>query len=85
MQFDFKVTTWERITVDQEDEQKVLEAIKDGSVTSANDIFNLCDNADYNVLSDTSEQMTVEKNGYSFTIEVITNDGSIIFTNEKTK
>jgi hypothetical protein len=83
MQFDFKITTWERVTVDQEDEQKVLEAIKDGSVTSANDIFNLCDNADYNILAETEEQMTVEENGGSSTIEVIDADGNTIFSNGK--
>ena len=32
MQFDFKVTSWQRITVPQEQEEKVLDAIKRGDI-----------------------------------------------------
>jgi len=39
MDFDFKITTWERVNVPQEKEQEILEAIKAGEITSSNDIF----------------------------------------------
>lgn len=85
MQFDFKVTTWERITVDQEDEHKVLEAIKNGTVTSSNDIFDLlCDsgNISCEILNDATTPMSLESNGGFSTIEVIDEDGAAIFSNE---
>jgi hypothetical protein len=30
MDFDFKITTWERVNVSEEHEQEVLQAIKEG-------------------------------------------------------
>ena len=87
MDFDFKVTTWERVTVaNKEDEQKVLEAIKNGIVTSSNDIFDLfydSSNISCEIIDDTTTKMTIEENGGSSTIEVIDADGSTIFSNGK--
>ena len=40
MQFDFKVTTWERVVVDPECEQEIYDAIKSGEITCQEDIFN---------------------------------------------
>ena len=61
MKFQFKITTWEQVTVDDDQKQKVLEAIKEGKVTSADDIFNLlAEEGDMNVecekMVDTDEQ-----------------------------
>jgi hypothetical protein len=75
MEFDFKITTWERVKVSKEQEEKVLQAIKDGKVNSANDIFNLLGeegdmNVDCQKLDNVEEQMTVEENGGNSTIEV---------------
>jgi hypothetical protein len=84
MDFDFKVTTWERVTVDQEDEEKVLEAIKNGTVTSSNDIFDLLydsGNISCEILDDTTNKMTIEENGGVSTIEIIDDNGQTIFTN----
>ena len=39
MDFDFKVTTWERVFVEEENQEEVLKLIKEGKITSANDIF----------------------------------------------
>jgi hypothetical protein len=87
MDFDFKITTWERVNVSEEHEQEVLQAIKEGKITSANDVFDfLADKGDMNIecikLTETDEQMTVEENGGCSTIEVIDN-GKEIFNNEK--
>lgn len=75
MDFDFKITTWERVTVSEDQEEKVLQAIKEGKIESAEDVFNfLAEEGDMNVecrkLDDCDEQMTVEENGGSATIEV---------------
>jgi hypothetical protein len=83
MQFDFKVTTWERVTVNEKDEQKVLDAIKDGTLTCSSDIYDLFENVECKILIGLEEQMTVEENGGSSTIEVIDADGSTIFSNGK--
>jgi len=90
MDFDFKITTWERVNVSEEHEQKVLQAIKEGKITSSNDVFDfLADKMDFRYinfrcikLSETDEQMTVEENGGCSTIEVIDN-GEEIFNNTK--
>ena len=85
MKFDFKITTWERVTVREENEQEVLQAIKEGKIESAQDIFDfLADKGDMNIecekLSDVDEQMSVEDNDGASTIEVVDN-GKTIFSN----
>jgi hypothetical protein len=80
MEFDFKVTIWERVTVPEKDEQRVLEAIKSGKVTSAEDIFQMGIAADCDKQHDTDEQMTPQENGGCSTIEVM-EDGETIFDN----
>jgi hypothetical protein len=70
MDFDFKITTWERITVPEEHEQKILEKIKSGEITTSNDIFDLFEDSQMNILSEVEEQMSVEENGGCSTIEV---------------
>jgi hypothetical protein len=81
MKFDFKVTTWERITVDEEDVQQVLQGIKNGTLTSSNDIFNLIEGCESEILDEATVQMSVAENGGECTIEVISEDGETIFTN----
>lgn len=88
MQFDFKITTWERITVEPKDEQKVLDAIKSGEIKTANDIFvfledNKCNEPSRDLLFETEVPMSLEENsGYS-TIDVLDEDGNHIYQNGK--
>lgn len=85
MEFDFKITTWERVTVSKENEAKVLQALKNNEINSANDIYNLLEedsNIHCDTLLDVSEQMYVEDNGGSATIEVFEN-GEMLFNNSK--
>ena len=93
MKFDFKITTWERVTVeDSENESNVLKAIKEGKINSADDVFYFLEdrgelgliNAYCKVLEDTSEQMSVNENGGNATIEVIEGTETI-FTNQNKK
>jgi hypothetical protein len=80
MHVDFKVTSWERVEIPKEHEEKVLSNIKKGLITSANDLFSLQVNEgeymelNYNKLDDTDSQMSVKENGGSSTIEVWEND-----------
>jgi hypothetical protein len=80
MEFDFKITTWERVTVPKEFEEKVLDGIKNRTITSSNDIHNICSGADYKKLDGVDEQMTIDENGGSATIEVMEN-GNMIYSN----
>jgi hypothetical protein len=80
MEFDFKITTWERVTVPKEFEEKVLDGIKNRTITSSNDIHNICNDADYKKLDGVDEQMTIDENGGSATIEVMEN-GNMIYSN----
>ena len=86
MEFDFKITTWERVTVRGENEQEVLQAIKNGEIESANDIYDfLADkgvmNVDCEKLTQVDEQMSVEDNDGASTIEVLDSAGKTIFSN----
>jgi hypothetical protein len=81
MDFDFKVTTWERIRVPKEKEQEVLKAIEDGKVTCANDIYGICDDAELHEIDGlASEQMSIEENDGQSTIEV-EEDGETLYQN----
>jgi hypothetical protein len=85
MEFEFKITTWERVNVSPKDEEKVLQAIKDGKITSSQDIFDLLETSDIeltcNTIDETEEQMSPEENDGQNTIEVRNDDGDVIWGN----
>lgn len=73
MQVYFKVTGWELVTIPEEIEREVIQKIKNGEITSANELFSKMENDDLmcDFVADTSEQMPLADNdGYS-TIEII--------------
>ena len=85
MNFDFKITTWERVRVPEEYEQEILKAIEDGKIDSAEDILDYLETKNnydfsYSKLDNADEQMTVEENGGNTTIEVMEN-GEVIYQN----
>jgi len=80
MKFDFKITTWERVTVDPKHEKKILKLIKSGNIKSANDVFTYISDAECYKLDDVDVQMTVEENGGEATIDVL-EDGESIYSN----
>jgi len=75
MYLDYKCTVWRRIhfSEKQNDVDKILEDIKGGYHPDIVD-------AEYETLYDTSEDMTVEENGGSSTIELYDNN-ELIFKN----
>ena len=83
MQIDFKITTWERITVPQELQEAVTKAISSEEITCADDLIEMFGDECFNegILSDVSQQMTIEENDGNATIEVINDKGDTIFDN----
>ena len=82
-QIDFKVTVWERVTIDDDKLDDVIARIKDGTITSSNDLFDcLDDDCTYEgTIDDTIEQMLPIENDNQSTIEVLNGEGETIFTN----
>jgi hypothetical protein len=83
---DFKVTIWERVYFDDENIDKVSEKIKNGIVSSSEDMFTEFEDRiahDSELLLETSEQMTIEENGNQSTVELYNGNGDTICTNEK--
>lgn len=82
---DFKVTTWERITIPEEHLNLIAQLIDKGEITCATDLYNIEEIAgelDFEMLPEVSEQMSVEENGGCSIIELILN-GEVITTNLK--
>jgi uncharacterized protein involved in exopolysaccharide biosynthesis len=76
MYLDYKCTVWRRIhfSEKQNDVDKILEDIKGGYHPDIVD-------AEYETLYDTSEDMTVDENGGSSTIELYDFEGELLFKN----
>ena len=83
MQFDFKFTIWSRVEVSKDLEQKVLNAILNGTITHANQIWEIDPDASCITLNETEKPMTIENNQGEATIEVLTTAGTTIYTNKK--
>ena len=83
MQVDFKITTWERISIPQELGLKVIKAIQNEEITSADDLIEMFGDDCFNegILSDVSQQMTIEENDDNATIEIINDKGDTVFDN----
>jgi len=83
---DFKVTIWERVHFDDADIEKVAEKIKNGIVSSSEDMFTEFEDRvahDSEFLLETAEQMSIEDNGNQSTVELYNGDGDTVCTNEK--
>jgi hypothetical protein len=78
MFIDYKTTVWERFEVEDEHEESLFEFLKENPKASAMDIWNWHSdnggNPDCDVIEETFEEMSVEDNSGSSTIEIISND-----------
>lgn len=85
MEFQFKISVWEEIIVPENKEQEILQAIKDGKITCSNDVYGYCVSHDiqFEVLSDTEEQITPNNNNGESTIYVMDNEDETIYENGK--
>lgn len=80
MKFDFKITTWERVSVPKAYEQTVLKAIKDGVIKTSSDIYLFLvgkgakhEDIEFDVMEELSQQMLTSENEDRSTIEVVDN------------
>lgn len=84
MYIDFKITTWERVHIEDEFlKDRIVAALKGGEITSANDVFALDENAGHEVLDEAESQMTVEENGGYSTIEAYEGEDILLYKNGK--
>ena len=79
MHVEFKITIWERTSIPEKFEPKVREMLKNGEVTSADDLHAAIEDLCTDTLYDTSEQISVEENGGFTTIEAFEDHGSSAF------
>ena len=89
MEFHFKITTWESVTVPEECQEEVYQAIKSGEITSSSDIFDFLqdqkeiDETECEVIEEVEEQMSVDENGGCSTIEILDENGNTVWGNGK--
>jgi hypothetical protein len=78
---DIKVTVWERVEFDSEEEMNdVLDKIKSGELKTGNDVCEYLDKgASY--IDDTSEEMNSTDNLGMPTMEILNEDGNTIWNN----
>lgn len=82
MYIDFKITTWERIYIEDESlEGKIIAALKSGEITSANDVFEFDENADREILDDVDSQMSIYDNDGFSTIIAYNDKDTILYEN----
>lgn len=80
---DFKIITWERITVPDSHAELVLEKLKSGEITTGEEIFHVVADAELSRLDDVDTYISPKENdGYS-TIEVLNEEGETIWDNSK--
>lgn len=86
MQIDFKITTWERVEIEDD---ALLEEIKskleDGTIHSSNSLITYCDDNNINceymgIVLETEHQLTPEENNGETTIEILSDNGSTVGT-----
>jgi predicted HAD superfamily phosphohydrolase len=77
MHIDFKITTWERVEIPNENKKEVMSRLEDETIESANDLFNYqlkeddsFMNLTHEKLDNVSDQMTIDENNGCSTIEV---------------
>ena len=84
MFIDYKTTIWERFEIEDENKDLLLAFLKDNPEAGPSDIYVwYCQNGgdpQPEAIIETSEEMSVEDNGGSSTIEILLND-QIIFQN----
>ena len=82
MYIDFKITTWERIHIEDESlKDKIVAALKSGEIASADDVFKFDKVEDTETLYETKSQMTVEENGGFSTIEAYDDEVTLLYQN----
>jgi len=80
MDIDFKIITWDRATIDDKDKDKVLDALKKGLIKNSSDLHKFTEDPQWESAWGGEQQMTVEQNGGSATIEAEI-DSRVVYCN----
>jgi hypothetical protein len=83
---DFKITTWERVSVPDDQLDEIIEQIKNGEINSSSDLCDECEDASFEgTIDETAEQMSPSENDGQSTIEAFKDDGESVYDNGETK
>jgi hypothetical protein len=80
MEIDFKITIWERVNVSDKNKEKVLQALQDGTISTANELVESGLGEYLGTIDETGEDLTVEENGGCSTVEAL-EEGNTIWSN----
>lgn len=83
MYVDFKVTTWERVEISDNDIEAVKEMLESGEVETANELMEAIDGTYEGVIPEMDSMVSVEANGGWATIEMKEKGKDPIFVNGK--
>lgn len=85
MYVDFKITCWERVSIPEERKEEIIEKIKNGTISTANDLFEEYEDEVHleGVIAETEEYMIPEENDGQATIEIGEKGEETFFTNAK--
>lgn len=82
MYIDFKITTWERIHIEDESlKDKIVAALKSGEITSADDVYEFDKDANRELLYSVEEQMSIYDNDGFSTIIAYDDEDTILYQN----
>ena len=86
MYIDFKISTWERVQIDDSIKKEVIAKLKSGEITSSSDLYEHFNEElfsfDSDIMYEASEQLTPKDNNGMSTIEAYEDDHSDIWTNK---
>jgi len=82
---DIKITTWERIFIKDEDLDKVKSLMESGEISNPSDIWVHTEPELVEGIRETDEFMTPEDNDYQPTMELYTDDHTIVWDNDPRK
>jgi hypothetical protein len=83
MNVDFKITTWERVEINEELEKKVLAELQKGKIKSANDLIEFMGEGSSEIIDETSDQMSLTDNKGQRTIDFLDDSGESVYSNEE--
>lgn len=81
MQIEYKITTWQKIYIQNKGEVSTDDIIKILKEGEALDIYNLDIQCESYPILDTEEEMTVKENGGYSTIELFDDEHNLIWSN----
>ena len=85
MQIDFKITTWERVEIEDAFLEEIKSKLEDNTIYSANSLIEYCDKNNIDctyegVVLETDHQLTPEENNGEATIEILSDTGNTVGT-----